>query len=345
MDYSSNLVPNEINYIWLGRTFIHFNQSRIQECAAKNPDYKIFLWIDDLSMLDREQIQNLSTVIPEKELQSYTDYMDKRVPANPDEADDVLKLSLSIQEEYHDFLSTNPQFQRSIPTVRDFQRFVDSTGRENIKLRYTSTKFYPTLISEARKAAQERQKKGGTGLQTKAGRQKEPELRLLEWAFLERLRGNYAAASNLLRIQYLQIFPGIYIDHDDSAPAFGQLHGFKYTRSADYLPTNSFLASPSGHPFLQFLRYKVLDGYNALRDKKILLSYMNMEKPNNVEELDHPYIIDTYTRSGPGALVNAFRYVDDMAPLSSLHLEIRKGWLRDVTVHPRHIKTWALKRL
>jgi len=44
-------IPKEINYIWFGPHFEIFNRARVKKCCAKNKDYTVTIWIDELSML------------------------------------------------------------------------------------------------------------------------------------------------------------------------------------------------------------------------------------------------------------------------------------------------------
>ena len=319
-------IPKEINYIWFGREFEDFDQSGIQTCAEKNPDYKIYLWLDDFSMLEAKGDHSLPRILPglfsETVVRELVHHIDTGSRIDITTMKIALKDCIFLQMRYHMFIKAyRRNFRHEIPTVHKFREFVRSTGYDNIAIRYMSTDLYEPLISEVDNA----------GMKSTLGR-------FLRWALFERFRGNYGAASNLLRILLLQKHPGIYIDHDDLAPSFGQLAGFRYTRSADHLPTNSFLAHALGHPFLPLLRDRILSNYDALSDHDGILRHISMQRPTDPDDLEHPFILDTYARSGPGAFIEVLRDVIEKIP----QIEIRKGYLNGVLVRPRAVKHWAL---
>lgn len=335
------------NYILLGQTFHNFNKAQIINCAKKNKDHTIQLWIDDFSMVDLEDglhgMSFLSRILDRYTYHSYRDAMGRIV--RPEVMQKYMELLVSAQRQWLLHIQHNAMAKGSTDTAIAFWTFVVRAQLDHdvdIKIRYLSTDFYgPLLATEA----QDRLRHGDLDNQTlrACGQEKKgPEMRLLEWAFYERFRKNYAAASNLLRVQPLKTHPGIYLDHDDTAPVFGDLTGFKYARSANYYPNNAFLASSDGHPFLQHFRDQILQRYTALHaDRNKFFDYVKPNKPTDADDLDHPFITHTDYIAGPGAFAEAVK--DVRAGALGESMDIRKAWLKAVRINPTTRKTWALK--
>lgn len=139
---------------------------------------------------------------------------------------------------------------------------------------------------------------------------------ILQWIFFERYRENYVAASNLLRVQLLQTYPGIYLDHHTAVPSIQYLKGFRFGLTADKTATQTFLASAPNHPCLQYFRFRILKDYDVLLKnnfKCISLDYITMKKPTNLADFQNPYITETYALSGPGAFFRVMKEVAEGA--------------------------------
>jgi len=344
-NYDGIPVPKIINYIWLGQTFDHFNQTQIRNCAKQNKGHKIQLWLDDFSMIDLQGPSNgptLSRILDTHTFRGYKYAVGKVIVA--ENVRKYMTMFVSAQQQYLSYIKENPVAVSLIKTIIDFKLFV-IRNYLNVQIRYMSSDFYGPLLAAA---AQRHLQPGGSftedTLRACGQENKGPELRLLEWAFYERFRKNYGAATNLLRVQLLQTNPGIYIDHDDSVPAFGDLTGFKYARSADYLPTNAFLASGDGHPFLQFLRYQILNKYTVLHaNRNNFLDFTKPSKPTHPDDLDHPFITNTDSLSGPSAFAEVVKQV--RAGMLGPNVNLVNAWLKTVRINPTGRKTWALKGL
>lgn len=340
-------IPKTINYVWLGQTFDQFNQVRILDCAKQNRGHTIQLWIDDFSMVDLEDEQRgmpcLSRILDSSTYNRYSYAIGKITKAEGTAK--CIEMLVSAQQQYLAYVRNNPTIRGSNQTAVEFSTFIVRSQLDHdvdIKIRYLSADFYePLLTAEAQNRLQ-RVIVNDEILKACGQENKGPEMRLLEWAFYERYRKNYAAASNLLRVQLLQTHPGIYIDHDDTIPVLGDLTGFKYARSADYSPTNAFLASAENHPFLQIFRDQILQRYTTLQaDRNKFFDYAIPNRPTEADDLDHPFITYTNYLSGPDAFAEVVKNV--RAGSLGPGFDITNAWLKTVRINPTAIKTWALQ--
>ncbi|KAL9134442.1 MAG: hypothetical protein Q9175_004384 [Cornicularia normoerica] len=325
-------VLKEINYIWLGRTFENFDQMPIQECVKNNPDYRVRLWLDDFSMLEMEGPSGLPRILPAASLKIYTSGMNKTIgSANIRKTFTVL---ICAQMEYYKVGLASP-LRAEIPTIQKFQDFLQQNALHNVDLLLLSD-FYETLFHAEHQRNQTSLCYPCLQSSSSASRWENlgPEVRLLQWAFFERYRGNYVAASNLLRVQLLQTHPGIYIDHRTTVPSIGGVTGFRFALTADLTASQRFLASAPNHPCLQYFRYCILQNYDALLKndfKCVALDYTTLKKPTNPTDLQIPYIAETYSLSGPGAFFKAMKDVAEGA--LGENVEISRASMRSIRVN------------
>ena len=307
-------IPKEINYIWLGRTFENFDQTPIQQCVRHNPDYRIRLWLDDFSMLEMEGPRGLPKVLPSASLNIYKSGMKKAISsANMSK---TFAMLVRAQIEFYK-VQLNSQLRANIPTIQSFQAFLQEHKLYNVDILFLSN-FYAALFHAEHERSGNSLSYPSLSHSPTASRWDKigPEIKLLQWVFFERYHGNYAAASNLLRVQLLQTYPGIYVDHHTIVPSIGGLTGFRFALTADKLPTQIFLASAPNHPCLQYFRYCILQNYDALLKnnfKCITLDYTTMEKPTDPYDFQNPYNMETYSLSGSGAFFGAMKDVAEGA--------------------------------
>lgn len=83
--------------------------------------------------------------------------------------------------------------------------------------------------------------------------------------------------------------PGVYVDHDDIAPTFGDLVGFKHARGEHKVFVNSFSASAPAHPFLPSFHQAIVDNHAKLLYtdfscpvREEFHNYTTVEKPNAI---------------------------------------------------------------
>lgn len=303
-------VPKEINYIWLGRTFEDFDQLSIQRCVKSNPDYRVRIWLDDFSMLEMEGPCGLPSILPSASLKIYTSGMNKAISS----ADISTTFAMLVRAQIAFYkVRLNSQLRAHNPTILKFQAFFQQNELHNVTILFLSD-FYVTLFQAEHERSGNPLCYPSTHPSSTASRWENlgPEIKLLQWVFFERYRGNYVAASNLLRVQLLQTYPGIYLDHHTTVPPFKDLQGFRFGLTADKTATQTFLASSPDHPCLQYFRLRILKDYNALLKnnfKCISLDYTTMEKPTDPTDFQSPYITETYALSGPGAFFGAMKEV------------------------------------
>lgn len=327
-------IPKQINYIWLGHTFEDFDQMPIQECVKNNPNYRVRLWLDDFSML---QMEGLWRVLPPASLSIYTSDMHKAISSA--HINRTFAMLVRAQIEYYK-VRLNIHLRASIFTIQQFQSFLRQNKLHTVDLLFLSD-FYEALFH----AEYERNPKSlgypclrpsspASGWENVG-----PEVRLLQWAFLERYRGNYVAASNLLRVQLLQTYPGIYFDHHTAVPTIGDMTGFRFGLTADLTASQRFLASAPNHPCLQYFRYCILQNYNVLLKnefKCVAFDYNTMEKPTDPTDRQNPYILETYTLSGAGAFFKAMKDVAEGA--LGANVDISRAPMKEVRVHAIMVK-------
>ena len=331
-------IPKEIHYIWLGRTFESFDQIPIQDCVSRNPDYRIRLWLDDFSMLEMEGPHGLPRILPAVSLKMYTSGMSKAISSA--QINKTFAMLVRAQLEYYKILRSS-RIREEISTIQKFQAFLQQKSLPNVDLAFLSD-FYAALFEA------EHQSNGKSlcypslhaSSTTTGWENLGPEIQLLQWAFFERYRGNYVAASNLLRVQLLQTHPGIYLDHRTTVPpsSMGQLTGFRFARTGPHtnnaVATQSFLASAPHHPCLQYVRFRLLQNYDALlkRDFRcVTLDYTTMTQPSDPNDFQNPYRAETYSLSGPGAFFSAMKDVAQGA--LGVNVDIRGAAMEGVGVH------------
>ena len=303
-------VPKEINYIWLGRAFEKFDQLPFQQCAKNNPDYRVRLWLDDFSMLEMEGPCGLPQILPSVSLKIYTSGMDKAISSA--HISKTFAMLLRAQIEFYK-VHLNYQLRAYIPTIQKFQAFLQASQLHNVDLLFLSD-FYVTLLQAEHERTGDSLSYPSLSATSTTSRWNNlgPEVQLLQWAFFERYRENYAAASNLLRVQLLQTYPGIYIDHHTTVPSIRDLKGFRFALTADKTASQIFLASAPNHPCLQYFRLCILRNYDALLKndfKCVTLDYTTMAKPTDPNDSQNPYIMEMNTLSGPWAFYRAMKDV------------------------------------
>ena len=314
-------IPKEINYIWLGRTFQNFDQTAIQQCVRNNPDYRIRIWLDDFSMLDMEGPSGLQKVLPSASLNIYKSGMNKAISSAS--ISKTFAMLVRAQIEFYK-VHLNHQLRAYIPTVQSFQAFLQEHKLSSVDICFLSN-FYAALFHAEHERSSNSLSYPSLSPSPTASRWENigPEVKLLQWVFFERYRGNYAAASNLLRVQLLQTYPGIYVDHHTTVPSIGDLNGFRFALTADRLPTQTFLASAPNHPCLQYFRFCILQKYDALLKnnfKCVTLDYTTIEKPTDPYDFLNPYNMETYALSGAGAFFRAMKDVAEGALGESVHI-------------------------
>ena len=301
-------IPKEINYIWLGRTFEDFDQTPIRDCVKNNPDYHIRFWLDDFSMLEMEGPSGLPRILPAASLKLYTSGINKAISSA--DIRTTFAMMVRAQMEYYKVAISSP-LRAEIPTIQKFQHFLRENALHDVEVHFLSD-FYETsfhaeyLTNPVSFHYPSLQSSSSTSQWENLG----PEIRLLQWAFFERCRGNYAAASNLLRVQLLQTHPGIYVDHHTIVPSIGNITGFRFALTADLAASQTLLASAPKHPCLQYFRYCILQNYDALlkRDFKcVTLDYTTMRKPTDPTDVQNPWLTEMYSISGAGAFFRAMK--------------------------------------
>ena len=307
-------IPKEINYIWLGRTFENFDQTPIQQCVRNNPDYRIRIWLDDFSMLEMEGPRGLPKVLPPASLNIYKSGMNKAISSS--QISKTFAMLVRAQIEFYK-VHLNHQLRAYTPTIQRFQAFLQEHKLYNVDILFLSN-FYAALFHAEHERSGNSLSYPSLSTSPTGSRWENlgPEVKVLQWAFFERYRGNYAAASNLLRVQLLQTYPGIYVDHHTTVPSIGDLTSFRFALTADKVPTQTFLASAPNHPCLQYFRLCILQKYDALLKnnfKCVSLDYTTMEKPTDPYDFQNPYNMETYTLSGPGAFFGAIKDVAEGA--------------------------------
>lgn len=325
-------VEKEINYVWLGRTFEDFDQMPIQECVRKNPDYRVRLFLDDFSMLEDEGPWGLPGILPPASLKIYT--LGTRKAISSAHFNTTLAMLVRAQMEYYKIRLRKPQLHTQLPTVRKFQGFLQQNKLCNVDLVFLSD-FYETLLQIEHKENENslsypslHPSSSDSGWDNLG-----PAIKLMRWVFFERYRGNYVAASNLIRVQLLQTYPGIYVDHRNTVPSFGDLRGFLFALTADFTASQSFLASAENHPCLQYFRYCILRNYDTLLKndfKCVTLDYTTMEKPTDPNDHQNPYITETQSLSGQVAFFKAMKDVAEGALGESV--DISRAPMKDVRV-------------
>ncbi|KAF6240867.1 hypothetical protein HO173_000659 [Letharia columbiana] len=334
-------IPKKINYIWLGRTFEDFDQTEIQACVKDNPDYRVRLWLDDFSMLEMEGPSGLPRVFPRASLNIYTSGMNKAISST--HINKTFAMLVRAQMEFYK-VRLNKQLRAQIPTVQKFQDFLQQNDLHNVDLLFLSD-FYEALFHAEHQRNQNSLCYPSLQPSSLASRWDNlgPEVRLLQWALFERYRGNYAAASNLLRVQLLQTYPGIYVDHHTTVPSIGDITGFRFALTAEHTASQSFLASAPNHPCLQYFRYCILQNYDSLlRDdfKCVTLDYTTMKKPTDPSDFQNPYFTETYSLSGPGAFFKAMKDVAE--GVLGENVDISKASMKEARVNARVAKGCAL---
>ncbi|CAD6584542.1 MAG: hypothetical protein ASARMPREDX12_001692 [Alectoria sarmentosa] len=330
-------ISKQINYIWLGPTFDNFDQNEIQECVKRNPDYRVRLWLDDFSMLEIEGPCGLPSILPPASLKIYTSGMNKAISSA--QINKTFAVIVRAQIEYYK-VRLKSQLRAHIPTIQKFQDFLQQNNLHNVDLLFLSD-FYEALFQAEHQRDQKSLCYPSLNPSSLASRWDNlgPEVRLLQWAFFERYRGNYAAASNLLRAQLLQTHPGIYVDHHTTVPSIGNITGFRFGLTADLTASQSFLASAPNHPCLQYFRYCILQNYDVLLKndfKCMTLDYTTMKKPTDPLDLQNPYISETYSMSGPGAFFKAMKDVAE--GVLGENIDISKAAMEKVWVNARVMK-------
>ena len=334
-------IPKEINYIWLGRTFEDFDPAPIQQCVRNNPDYRIRLWLDDFSMLEMEGSRGLPKVLPPSSLNIYKSGMNKAISsANISKTFTILVRAQIAFYKVH----LKHQLRAYIPTIQSFQAFLQEHKLYNVDILFLSN-FYAALFHAEHETSGNSLSYPSLSPSPTASRWENlgPEVKLLQWAFFERYRGNYVAASNLLRVQLLQTYPGIYVDHHTTVPSIGDLTGFRFALTADKLPAQTFLASAPNHPCLQYFRLCILQKYDALLKnnfKCVNLDYTTMEKPTDPYDFQNPYNMETYALSGPGAFFRAMKDVAEGA--LGENVDISGAAMRGVGVNATVVKGLSL---
>lgn len=307
-------IPKEISYIWLGRTFEDFDQFSIQRCTRSNPDYRVRIWLDDFSMLEMEGPCGLPRILPSASLKIYTSGMNNAISS----ADISTTFAMLVRAQIAFYkVQLNNQLRAHIPTILKFQAFLQQNELHNVDILFLSD-FYATLFQAEHERSGNSLCYPSTHPSSTASRWENlgPEIKLLQWVFFERYRGNYVAASNLLRVQLLQTYPGIYLDHQTTVPSIKDPKSFQFGLSADKTATQTFLASAPNHPCLQYFRFRILKNYDALLKnnfKCISLDYTTMKKPTDPTDFQNPYITETYALSGPGAFFQAMKEVAEGA--------------------------------
>lgn len=297
-------IPKVINYIWYGKTFEKFDQLPIQECVKNNPDYRVRLWLDDFSML--EQYDN-PKMFPPASLEIHTSGTD--ISGSSASIDTFFALLVGGQMEYYKVRPRN-HARANYPTILKFHEFLQQNSLHNVEIAFLA-EFYEVLF------------------QAQKPNFPDPEIQLLRWMFFERNRKNYAAASNLLRVQMLQTYPGIYVDHHTTVPSLGNLTGFRFALTAERTASQSFLASARDHPCLQYFRYCILENYDPPPGKK----------PTEPTDLQNPYTAENHSLSGAGAFIMAMK---DVAEGIARKTDISEAGMTEVVVNARAVKARIL---
>ncbi|CAF9936925.1 hypothetical protein IMSHALPRED_010955 [Imshaugia aleurites] len=330
-------IPKDINYIWLGRTFEDFNKTAIHECLKNNPDYRVRLWLDDFSMLEMEGPYGLPRVFPPASLKIYSSGMKKAISSA--HINTTFAMLVRAQIEYYKVRLKN-QLRAHIPTIQKFREFLQLNKLHNVDILFLSD-FYEALFHAEHQRNSESLCYPSLHPSSLSSRWENlgPEVRLLQWAFFERYRGNYVAASNLLRVQLLQTHPSIYVDHRITVPSIRDITGFRFALTVDLTASQNFLASAPKHPCLQYSRYCILQNYDALLKndfKCVTLDYTTMEKPTDPADLNNPYITETYSLSGPGAFFKAMKDVAEGA--LGEDVDISRAAMKDIRVNTTAMK-------
>ena len=330
-------IPKEINYIWLGRTFENFDQMPILECVKNNPDYRVRVWLDDFSMLEMEGPWGLPQVFPPASLEIYKTGMKKAIASA--HINTTFAMLVRAQLEYYKVREKN-QLQTRIPTIKRFRDFLNRDELRKVDVLFLSD-FYEKLFQAEHQKSSSSLCYPSLHPSTPASGWENlgPEVRLLQWTFFERYRGNYAAASNLLRVQLLQTFPGIYVDHHTHIPSIGDIRGFRFALSAGLTASQSFLASAPYHSCLQYFRYCILQNYDALLKgnfKCVTLDYTTMTKPTDPTDIQNPYITETYSLSGSGAFFKALKDIAEGG--LGKNIDIGKAPMKEVGVNVTAVK-------
>lgn len=332
-------IPKEINYIWLGRTFESFDQTSILECAKNNPDYRVRLWLDDFSMLEPDGPWGLHKVFPPTSLKIYTMGMHK--PISSAQINTTFAMLVRAQMEYYKVCLLGTLQRTQLSTIQRFQIFIKRINLPNVDLLFLSD-FYEALFQAEHQRNQQSLCYPSLHPSSSTSRWDDlgPEVRLLQWVFFERYRSNYAAASNLLRVQLLQTYPGIYIDHHTTLPPLGGLTGFRYALTSNHTASQAFLASAPNNPCLQYFRYCILQNYNALLKKDfkcVMLDYTTIGKPTDPDDFQNPYIMETYSLSGPGAFLKAMKDVAEGG--LGQNVDISGAPMREIRVNAAAVKS------
>lgn len=307
-------VPKEVNYIWFGRTFEDFNQLSIQRCVRSNPDSRVRIWLDDFSMLEMEGPCGLPMILPSASLKIYKSGMNKAISSA--EISTTFAMLVRAQISFYK-IQLNDQLRAHIPTILKFKAFLQQNELHNVDILFLSD-FYATLFQAEHERSGNSLCYPSTNPSSTASRWENlgPEIKLLQWIFFERYRGNYVAASNLLRVQLLQTYPGIYFDHQTTVPPVEDFKGFRFGLTAEKTATQTFLASAPNHPCLQYFRFRILKNYDALLKNNfrcISLDYTTMKKPTDPTDFQNPYITETSALSGPGAFFRVMKEVAEGA--------------------------------
>ena len=334
---SINDIPifKEINYIWLGPTFENFDQTEIQKCVERNPDYRVRLWLDDFSMLEVEGPCGLTRVLPPASLRIYTSGMNQAISSA--DISKTFAIFVRAQLEYYK-VRLNGQLRAHIPTIQKFQNFLLQKNLSNVDLLFLSD-FYESLFQAEHQS--DNNSLCYPSLQpSEASRWNNlgPEVRLLQWAFFERYRGNYAATSNILRVLLLQTHPGIYVDHRTIVPCVGYITGFRFALTAERTASQCFLASAPNHPYLEYFRDCILQNYDDLLKndfKCVALDYTTMKKPTDPTDLQSPYITETCSLCGPRAFSRAMK--DVALGILGEDVDVSRAAMEEVRVNARAV--------
>ena len=330
-------IPKEINYIWLGRNFEDFDQMPILKCVENNPDYRVNLWLDDFSMLEMEGPYGLPKVFPPASLEIYKKGMNKAV--NSAHINKTFAILIRAQMEYYK-VRLNDSLRELIPTVQKFLNFLTRGDLRKVDLKFLSD-FYETLFQAEHQRNENSLSYPSLHPSSPASGWDNlgPEVRLLQWVFFERYRENHTAASNLLRVQLLQNYPGIYVDHHTTIPSIGDLTGFRFALTADLTANQAFLASAPNHPCLQYFRYCILQNYDALLKnnfKCVTLDYTTMRKTTDPTDVQNPYVAETYSLSGPCAFFKAMKDVAQGA--LGENIDISRASMKEIRVNATVVK-------
>ncbi len=246
------------------------NRARVKKCCAKNKDYTVTIWLDELSML--------RDVVPE--------YVKMKSPHDLSTFPSTVKMLYEKIDEVRRVRRPGEN-----PTVDSFRSFAEGIGA---RLQFLGSDLYTHLVSadvpDTHPLRKERVKR----------------FELLAIVLRKVRRRNWGGASNVSRVLLLIERPGVYIDHDNTVGHLGQLYGFRYALSAHGIPLNSFLASAYGYPLLRAYRTVIAESYPTkdLKDKFTLsMDQMPPQPPKLPKEptlVQSLYIMETQLRpSGP----------------------------------------------